>query len=62
MGQTTSNHGLCIHSLKKVKLFDVDLKHCSFLPSADVKPMKNDLAHAMPWHVSSLYAYTDIYI
>jgi len=46
----------------KVKLFDVDLKHCSFLPSADVKPMKNDLAHAMPWHVSSLYAYTDIYI
>jgi hypothetical protein len=28
-------------------LFAVNLKHSSFLPSADVKPLSNDLVHAM---------------
>jgi hypothetical protein len=29
-------------------LFDVHLKHSSFLPSADIKPISNDLVHAVP--------------
>ncbi len=29
-------------------LFAAYLKHSSFWPSADVKPMLNDQAHAMP--------------
>jgi hypothetical protein len=29
-------------------LFAVDLKHASFHPSADNKPVQNDVAHAMP--------------
>jgi hypothetical protein len=30
-------------------LFAVHLKHSSFCPSAGVKPVVNDLVHAMPW-------------
>ncbi len=30
-------------------LFAVPLKHSSFLPSAYVKPMPNDLVHAILW-------------
>ncbi len=35
------------NSLKKI-LFAVHLKHSSIWPSADAKPMLNDLVHAMP--------------
>ena len=35
------------HATYKI-LFAVHLKHSSFQPSADDKPMLNDLAHAMP--------------
>jgi hypothetical protein len=31
------------------KIFVVDLKHSSFLQSADPKYMSNDLEHVMPW-------------
>jgi hypothetical protein len=30
-------------------LFVVHLKHSSFCPSADVKPMSNDIFDAVPW-------------
>ncbi len=30
-------------------LFVVHLKHFSFCPSADVKPMSNDIFDAVPW-------------
>ncbi len=39
-------------------LFVVQLKHYSFWPSADVKPVSDDLLHAM----LSLYVYTMIFI
>jgi hypothetical protein len=35
------------HSACKI-LFAVDLKRASFHPSADNKPVQNDVAHAMP--------------
>ncbi len=28
---------------------DVSFKHSSFWPSANGKPMSNDLVHVMPW-------------
>ncbi len=31
-------------------LFGAHLKHSSFWPSANVKPMSNDLVHVMLWH------------
>jgi len=31
------------------ELFATDLKQYSFCPSANVRPMSNDLVHAMPW-------------
>jgi hypothetical protein len=36
-----------LHTSNK-KLFAYQLKHTSFWLSADVKPMANDLIHAMP--------------
>jgi len=38
---------LDFHGAYKI-LFDVQLSHSSSGPSADVKPMENDLVHAMP--------------
>ena len=31
-------------------LFNVHVKHSGFMPSADVKPMSNNLVHALAWH------------
>jgi len=44
-------------------LFGVPLKHSSFQTSADVKPILNNLVHAMPWqvHVCSLCVNYDFY-
>ncbi len=55
MGDTTSTGMALLHNgftrfsyyLQKI-LFAVHLKHSSFEPSADFKPMSNDLVHAMP--------------
>ncbi len=38
---------LDFHGTHKI-LFIVQLKHSSFRPSADPKPMSNNLVHAMP--------------
>jgi hypothetical protein len=45
-------------------MFFDHLKHASFLPSANGKPMSNDLVHAVSWavHVCSLYVHTTISI
>jgi hypothetical protein len=43
----------------------VHLKHSSFWPSADVKPILNCLDHAMPWKYMfalSLCVYKDLYV
>jgi hypothetical protein len=43
-------------------LFAVHLKHSSFRPSPDAKPMSKDLVHAVPWQrMYALYVYYDIY-
>jgi hypothetical protein len=44
-------------------LFVIHLKHFSFWPLAGVKPMQNDLAHAMPWQCKSALSmvYYDLY-
>ncbi len=58
----------CLHFLKRTGPFSKYLHkyylsfNSSCWPSADAKPMPNDLEHAMPCqtHVCSLYAYTTI--
>ena len=37
----------CLYHLKSQPLLDVHLKISSFWPSADVKPMSNDLVYAI---------------
>jgi hypothetical protein len=47
----------------KVILFAVHIKHTSFLPSAVVKPMSNDLVHAMHWQcLFALYVYAVVMV
>ncbi len=41
--------------------FIVRLKQSSFWPSADVKPMQNDLVHAMPGSACLLSLYKYLY-
>ncbi len=55
-------NGLSKFSLYLKILFWAYLKHSSFLPSYDAKPMSNDQAHATPLavHVSSFCVYYDL--
>jgi hypothetical protein len=40
---------------------DIHLKHTSFYPSAEVKPISIDLVHAIPWQCRfALYVYNKI--
>ena len=45
---TLLHNGFTRFSNKEKNIFGVHLKHSSFWPSAHVKPMPNDQAHAVP--------------
>ncbi len=51
---------LDFHSTYKI-LLSVYLKRSSFCISADVKPMPNDVMHALPWQCACML-YLSVYI
>jgi len=52
-----------ISSQYLLNIFSVHLKHYSFWPSADVKPMSHDLVYAMPWQhmFANICVYLNLY-